>query len=286
MRAIANPRPVIVIGMHRSGTSLIARMLEGLGLFMGDRKEENNEALFFLHLNEWLLSQAGCRWDNPAPFDQLLAVPELRERAIRGIGTVFDSAHLRTYLGGGAYRRFRTRGAFPEPWGWKDPRNTFTLPLWLELFPQARVVHVYRHGTDVAKSLAVRGRRYLETRPPTIRGRPFWRRRVRLSQLAESPRCLSLEGGVALWVEYLDRARKHREALGERFVEVRYEDFLAEPARHLAGLAGWLGLESDARRVDRLTRAVNPSRAYSYRTDPRLVAFSEAIAPTLAAWNY
>ncbi len=37
----------------------------------------------------------------------------------------------------------RTNGL--KAWGWKDPRNTFTLPMWLSIFPKARVLHVLRN---------------------------------------------------------------------------------------------------------------------------------------------
>lgn len=57
--------PVIIIGMHRSGTSLLSRVLEQTGVFMGNKKDENNEALFFLKFNDWILKQANATWDNP-----------------------------------------------------------------------------------------------------------------------------------------------------------------------------------------------------------------------------
>ena len=45
-----------------------------------------------------------------------------------------------------------------RPWGWKDPRNTFTLDRWMDLFPKARIVHVIRNGMDVALSLNMRNK--------------------------------------------------------------------------------------------------------------------------------
>ena len=39
--------PIIIIGMSRSGTGMLAKMLEDLGLFIGKSKDRNNEALFF-----------------------------------------------------------------------------------------------------------------------------------------------------------------------------------------------------------------------------------------------
>jgi hypothetical protein len=39
--------PVIIIGMSRSGTTMLVEMLEQLGLFVGRKKTRNNEAVFF-----------------------------------------------------------------------------------------------------------------------------------------------------------------------------------------------------------------------------------------------
>ena len=41
--------PIIIIGMHRSGTTLLSKLLEKCGVFMGTKKEENNESIFFLN---------------------------------------------------------------------------------------------------------------------------------------------------------------------------------------------------------------------------------------------
>ncbi len=39
---------VIVIGMHRSGTGMISRLVEEMGLFVGTEKDGNNKSLFFI----------------------------------------------------------------------------------------------------------------------------------------------------------------------------------------------------------------------------------------------
>jgi len=66
--------PVIILGMHRSGTTMITKMLENLGLFVGAEKEINNEALFFWHINNWIFNlhtatpekPYNLRYSNPA----------------------------------------------------------------------------------------------------------------------------------------------------------------------------------------------------------------------------
>jgi len=47
--------PIIIIGMSRSGTSMLTRMLDELGLFVGKKLTKNHEALFFRKINDWLL---------------------------------------------------------------------------------------------------------------------------------------------------------------------------------------------------------------------------------------
>ena len=59
--------PVIVVGAHRSGTTMVVEMLEALGLFVGERKDVNHEALFFVRFNEWLMYRSGATWDHPEP---------------------------------------------------------------------------------------------------------------------------------------------------------------------------------------------------------------------------
>lgn len=76
-----NHSPIIIIGMHRSGTSMITEMLEKLGLFVGVRKDPNSnfESTFFYNINNWLLLQSGGAWDHPNPIHDLLKNKEVLE---------------------------------------------------------------------------------------------------------------------------------------------------------------------------------------------------------------
>ena len=51
--------PVIIIGMSRSGTNMLTRMLDSLGLFCGSALTGNHEAVFFRELNDWLFYPPG-----------------------------------------------------------------------------------------------------------------------------------------------------------------------------------------------------------------------------------
>jgi hypothetical protein len=58
--------PIIILGMHRSGTSMINGLLQRAGVFIGHRQlpSRQHEAVFFLRFNEWIFSQANATWDN------------------------------------------------------------------------------------------------------------------------------------------------------------------------------------------------------------------------------
>ena len=60
--------PIIIAGMHRSGTSLLSKKLSEMNVFMGYYQDINNESLFFQRLNRWMMSYLQSSWDNPKSF--------------------------------------------------------------------------------------------------------------------------------------------------------------------------------------------------------------------------
>jgi len=280
--------PVIIIGMHRSGTTMLVEMLENLGLFIGKRREQNQEALFFLRLNDWILSQSGATWDNPGPIHHLLSDPDLRSRVTDYLRTFVGSPQTASYLGVWRYLRHRSLLNLPFDWGWKDPRSTFTLPLWLDLFPDARVLHVYRHGVDVAMSLRHRERGILEQKRRrasmhdtlyTIR--PAW------ANFTSSARCSTLEGGFGLWEEHMAAARAAGEGQDQdTFLELKYEQLLSDPAPNLARAAAFCGLEAGQTKIDTLVSAVRPDRGLAFASDDEAVAFTRSVGDRLQAHGY
>ena len=171
------------------------------------------------------------------------------------------------------------------PWGWKDPRNTFTLPLWLELFPEARVLHVTRHGVDVAASLRYRQRKGLAA--AASRG---WQWRYGLiakrAGIVDTLRCAGLEGGLALWEEYVIEGRRRVEDMGERAMELQYESVLADPVERMASVARFCGLEVTPEALRSAVGEVNPARAFAYRRDPELAQFADTHSERLARFGY
>ena len=278
-------QPVILIGMHRSGTSMVTRLLEELGLFVGWRKQPDHEALFFLRLNQWLLGQCGGGWDHPQPISDLLSHRAARALAIDYLDVTLRSPRSISFLGS-RYPRARMPH-LPFAWGFKDPRSTFTLPIWLDLFPKAKVVHIYRHAVDVASSLQRRQESFLVQRRARYKRLRFtyWLRSKQVG-FTDGMGCASLENGIALWEAYAHEGRAHVRGRGELGIELKYEDFLADTARGLEQLAAFCGLDVTRARCEQIAGAVRSDRAYAYRSKPELVALAEDHKEVLGAFGY
>ncbi len=66
-------QPIIIMGMARSGTTLISDLLHRLGLFIGPRRiQVDQEATYFYSVNWMLLKRVHGYWDNPAPMRYFL----------------------------------------------------------------------------------------------------------------------------------------------------------------------------------------------------------------------
>jgi len=142
-------KTVCVIGMHRSGTSALARCINLLGVSLGrgegvpefasDNPRGFWENLQLTNLNEDVLKVFNGCWLAP-PYlignwwqDQRLA--SLRARARQLLSDTFSNAQF----------------------CWKDPRNSLTLPFWIEQFSDRPIiVFIRRNPLEIAKSLEQR----------------------------------------------------------------------------------------------------------------------------------
>ncbi len=143
---------LLVLGMHRSGTSAVAGCLERLGVALGPNLlpgvAGDNERGFFEHaeviaVHERFLAARGRAWDDPRPSLREPLTPE-EERAL---GDALEPILARDF-------------ASSILWAVKDPRLCRLTPAWLALaerlgFAVAALV-VCRPPAEVAASLARR----------------------------------------------------------------------------------------------------------------------------------
>lgn len=135
-------RVLIITGMHRSGTSLVAGLLQQAGLDIGQNLLPANrgnpygylEDTDFLNFQEELLRARGLDMFVTQPVDFVPTTSEIEQ----------------------AKALIAARASKPL-WGWKDPRTSLFLDFWAQLLPEARYIFLYRHPLEVIASLMRRG---------------------------------------------------------------------------------------------------------------------------------
>lgn len=285
--------PIIIIGMHRSGTTMIASMLRQLGLFIGDDLEENSESMFFIRHNDWIFDQCGGSWDNPSSIKWLLKNQEILNLTDEYIRARLAGFPSQRYLG---WKRFISGQNLlnrmgTEQWGWKDPRTTYSLPIWLRIFPDARVINIFRNGVAVAASLRARERRNLKVAKSNHSKRKRYNVYSLMAKRAGfiwSPRCLSLSDSFSLWEEYVETSMLAMERVGTNGLSVKYEDFLDNPIVELRKLSQFCNLQASEAQIREVASRVKKERADAHSNDEELSLFSQNVKlnPTMARLGY
>jgi hypothetical protein len=138
-----------ILGMHRSGTSVVSRTLSLLGAHIGPEEDvmapaPDNPTGFWesrklMALHDDALGHLGGRWDAPAfmedGWEQRSDLAPFRDRISRIIESHYATADV-------AY--------------WKDPRGSLLLPLWHEVTTISGTILVVRDPAEVAESLRLR----------------------------------------------------------------------------------------------------------------------------------
>lgn len=288
-RANVDP-PVIILGMHRSGTSMLTRALDQLGLFVGARTESHHESVFFLNLNRWLFKQAAGRWDQPEAFEYLLEDEQAVRRCAEYLTDLCESPKFAEYLGLGNYLKSVAGARPPQPWGWKDPRNTITFPVWSKVFPQAKLVYIERHGVDVAASLYRRNesssskwRSLHDVLHGSMLEPAFWMGHLGVNV---SQRCSTLKGCFDLWNYYVSVGRKLLDEYESRSLGLKFETLLEEPDRVLGNLVDFCELTPSATTLEAIASGFDASRVLAYRNDEELRQFARKHAGQLEKFGY
>src|SRR5450432_1366051 len=144
---VCNQDIICILGMHRSGTSALTRVLNLIGVDLGANEALTTEPVadnprgYWEHheltaISDAILKRYGWSWDDPPllppGWETGAAIDDLRQRAQQLIKDQFAEVQI---------------------WGWKDPRTCLTLPFWQQLLPNMRYIICLRNPVDVARSL-------------------------------------------------------------------------------------------------------------------------------------
>lgn len=158
---------LLILGMHRSGTSCLAGSLQELGLYLGNvyeqnphNKKGNRENQLVMDLNDAVLAHNDASWDKAPPLHKPLSwTTALVSQRDNLLAALTQAGVLNKH----------------QLCGFKDPRTLLTLPFWQDgLGSNLQWIGTFRHPLRVAKSLNARS------------GMP-------------------LEQGVSLWLSYNER---------------------------------------------------------------------------------
>lgn len=195
---------VLVLGMHRSGTSALTRCLNLLGMDLGSHllsPEKGNAKGFWEHadvvrINDALLQSFGMYWHSLDPLPQNWLQSEASEKAREEIRELI-----------------RRDFAGVSLWGLKDPRMCRLAPLWLGVLREMGItvaaVFVVRSPLEVAASL-------------------------------EREHGLSISSNVISWMQHLAEAEIATRSIARTMVD--YDHLLADPFALLSGIGHALGI--------------------------------------------
>ena len=141
---------VIVVGMHRSGTSAVAGLLHLNGISMGKMRDFKPKPLP----------------QNPKGFYENYvfrkisdSVLEYSKYDVKSYNPILNEIRLPIRIKTKMMKVVEEYNSKFENWGWKDPRTCLTLEVWLEvisemnLFEQVKILFTIRNEYSVAKSL-------------------------------------------------------------------------------------------------------------------------------------
>ena len=239
---------IVVLGMHRSGTSAITRGLKVLGVELGDKliaavEGDNSKGYWedsdLNTLNIEMLYSIGSDWHNLTPIDHF-DVETLREK-----GYFLKAAKL-------LHDKLKNNDLF----GFKDPRVAKLLPFWTSVFSYSKIdvsyVLAIRHPISVIRSLEMRG----------------------------EP---NKEKSYLLWLGHVINSLSHTESA--RRVIVDYDHVMLAPDRELGRIADKFNLNIEQKELENYRSKFLDSDLQHSKYEPNEIKL-DPLCPALAAEIY
>ena len=217
--------PVLIMGMHHSGTSLTAKLLNLAGLFMRVDMAHNECRFFSLFLHNILMMGGNWMKLPIQSVDEVMSkFPSFNEclqqqLADQLISASYDDKSFKLISAGYDGKSL---------WGMKDARPCVLIPLYLKLFPDAIIVHVKRDSEMVVNSL----------------------------ERANKPENYSNAMRLELTKQYVERVEEYGPRFNGGYHEIQYEDICLKKAEVIKPLVEALGLEFNQKVADYLREKV------------------------------
>ncbi len=131
--------PIFITGIPRSGTTMIARVVNACGVFAGSGTTNKSSMFENVHINKMVIKPYMERMGTdpmgqyPLPRIEDISIPITWRNSIEGIMTEIEG-----YVNG--------------PWMYKDTKMALIWPVWNNAFPNAKWILVRRRTGDIIQS--------------------------------------------------------------------------------------------------------------------------------------
>jgi len=250
--------PILITGMHRSGTSVLARILQkSIGIDLGRdllAKDKDNPDGYYedtsvikLH-SEWFHQSLSKNED------------EWADWGIDGEQTVGSLGNRLWDKYGEDYIAFRVHRFDARLWGWKDPRSCMILPYWSQLLRgNCLVIGIYRSPWDVCDSL----------------------QRIAHGRFRKNP-----DLALRIWKEYNKRMIEYCLARPEQICLVSSSTIVSEPHLLSKVLAERWGIKEKTTGVEDLRNLIRSNKLITLPfTDPLPYLYEKVYPDIFELWG-
>lgn len=128
--------PTICIGRGYGGTRLISKLMQDMGIFIGQNEQINDceDSMEWVRLIYRMVEECGAATEFPAGSQYKDEIRNTARLILKN-----------SYVSPGS------------PWGWKLPETTLFVPMFAEAFPKARFIHCLRHPVSAAALVTAYG---------------------------------------------------------------------------------------------------------------------------------
>jgi len=235
IKTVNKKKVVCILGMGRSGTSMTTRVINLMGIFLGEtenmmpaNKDVNAEG-FWEHLkivdiHDEILNEFNSSWESTKPLPdkwwQLPKIEEYRDKLIKLIETEFSNHSI---------------------WAFKDPRTCVMLPLWKEIFGILNIEPMFvipiRNPVDIANSLKKRDG-------------------------------FSLNYSMRIWYYHMINILEGTEEYKRIFI--KYDDMMENTDINLSKLTDFLDIQLSDENIEVIKRSLKPNLRHSKTKEDEL----------------
>ncbi|MBV68095.1 MAG: hypothetical protein CMG26_07055 [Candidatus Marinimicrobia bacterium] len=258
-------QPILLSGMHRSGTSMVTKILKDFSLEIGHKLDDNNESLFFQRINIWMMSLMGSSWDNPQSFNSIN--DNIKDDIVYQLQKLIDSRANSLYFGWSSVIKNKSFSDIEKPWGWKDPRNVFTQNIWRQVFPDIKMVQIIRHPVDIAVSLMKRQKK--EIKSDILRKKKSSNVIKALLSISHSnynsSMILNSYNDCFKLIEiYFDEITRNPSS---NSLLIKFEDILSNPEFEIGSLLDFCSIPYNPEQLSEIISTIDPTKGFSYKAN-------------------